>query len=341
MTENNKSTYSSPSWNEIFQEIGRQLRLRSGLLTKRVLLISAPALAVLFLVQLITRLSNVSQWFANPDEALVQFSIQAILWGSIAIIIVVFITIIFTSILKIEQAIWLDSYYDGKKLTPQESWKIAKKLYFAWSYLQFKLFYRYYLWVWLSIFGSLFLWVYIFTISDFVNFISPGLIGLLFVVFIIGSGAALVLWSRYLKIKLSYVPFLFLDRYHGEKARSSKFWNEFFNELRELNRVSSGESFKKNVMLEIGGDISMTFVEYIAVQMQMGFDLTSKILPGAAGAVLGAAGATATRAAAEVAHRIIFFAKLTGRYVLYYYAFQNIHGTPRHINDYVYSLKEL
>jgi hypothetical protein len=36
------------------------------------------------------------------------------------------------AISKIEQVVWLDSYFDGKKLTPQESWKIAKKLYVPW-----------------------------------------------------------------------------------------------------------------------------------------------------------------------------------------------------------------
>lgn len=339
MSENIKSEYSSPSWNEIFQEIGKQLHLRSGLLAKRVLLISAPALIVLFVIQLLARLFQVSQWFNQPDEAFIQFSIQAILWGSIAVVVVLFVTIILMSILKIEQAIWLDSYFDGRKLTPQESWRIAKKLYWSWSYLQFKIFYRYYLWIWLSVLGTFSLWVYLFIFSDFSKSASAELIGISSVVFIIGLGVAFIVWNRYFKIKLSYVPFLFLDRYDGEKVHSSKFWNEFFDELRELNRVSEGESFKKNVIIEISGDVAMTFVEHIAAQMQIGFELASRMLPPIAGAVVGAAGITATRAAAEVAHRVIFFAKLTGRYVLYYYAFQNIHGTPRHVNEYVYSLK--
>lgn len=335
-----KKEYSDPSWNEIFQEIGKQLHVRSGLLTKRVLLTSAPALIILFIIQLFAQLSKTSSWFSQPNDAFDQLSIQVIFWGTLSVIIVLFITVILMSILKIEQIIWLNSYFDGKKLTPQESWRIARKLYWAWSYLQFKLFYRYYLWVVLSAVGSFVLWSYCFIFSDFAKFFSSGLVGFLSAVFIIIIGIGLVVWNRFLKIRLSYVPFLFLDRYQPEKAYSPKFWNEFFNESRELINVSKGESFKKNVMMEIGGDVALTFVNHIAGQIQTGFVLTSRVLPPVAGAVLEAVGTTASRAAGEVAYRVIYFAKLTGHSLLYHYAFKNIHGKDSVINEYIYSLKD-
>lgn len=322
----------NPTWNIIFQEIGKQLHARSGLLAKRVLLISIPALIIIFLIQLFARTSTQSS-FGN-------ISIQLFISGVLTVVVVLFITVILNSILKIEQVIWLDSYFDGKNLTPKESWRIARKLYWAWSYLQFKLFYRYYLWVTLAVIGVCVLGFYIFAISDFAKSASGGMLGLLAFLFIVILGSTAILSTRYLKIKLSYVPFIFLDRYHGGSVHSSAFWNGFFNEMSELNKLSRGDSFNKNVMLELGADVAMTVVEHVAGQLQYGFELAGGVLPSHAGAVVAAVGTTATRGLAEVGHRIILFAKLTGRYVLYRYAFQKMHNKGHHINEYIYGLKD-
>ena len=241
-SESQNST--SPSWDEIFQEIGKQLRARSELLTKRVLKISLPALAILFLIQVF----------------------------------------IFMTIFKIEEAIWLDSYFDKVNLTPEESQRISKRLYGGWCSLQYKIFYRYYLWVILAIVALLYSWIYIIVISDFGKSLPPEFTQILSSTLFIGGGIGIIFWIRYLKIKLSYVPFLFLDRYDANLAGSSKFWSEFFNELNQLNIVSKGNSFKKNVMIELGGDVAMTLVEYIAQRIQIGFNVAGLALSGVAGA---------------------------------------------------------
>ena len=333
-SESQNST--SPSWDEIFQEIGKQLRARSELLTKRVLKISLPALAILFLIQLFGRLS---QFNTNPSEAFLQLQISSILFGSITLVIVIVFMIIFMTIFKIEEAIWLDSYFDKVNLTPEESQRISKRLYGGWCSLQYKIFYRYYLWVILAIVALLYSWIYIIVISDFGKSLPPEFTQILSSTLFIGGGIGIIFWIRYLKIKLSYVPFLFLDRYDANLAGSSKFWSEFFNELNQLNIVSKGNSFKKNVMIELGGDVAMTLVEYIAQRIQIGFNVAGLALSGVAGAVVGASGYTVTRGAVEVAQRVIMFAKLTGKCVLYRYAYKNIHGETHHINEYVYSLK--
>ncbi|OGE79722.1 MAG: hypothetical protein A2660_01530 [Candidatus Doudnabacteria bacterium RIFCSPHIGHO2_01_FULL_45_18] len=322
----------NPTWNLIFQEIGKQLHDRSGLLAKRVLLIFIPALVIIFLIQLLARISTQSSFGS--------ISIQLFVSGVLTVVVVLFITAILNSILKIEQVIWLDSYFDGKNLTPKESWRIARKLYWAWSYVQFKLFYRYYLWVILAFVGLSVLGFYTFAVSDFAKSASGGILGLLAFIFIVILGSVSLFLTRYLKIKLSYIPFIFLDRYHGESVHSSDFWNGFFSEMRELNKLSQGDSFNKNVMLEIGADLAMTVVEHVAGQIQYGFELAGGVLPSGVGAAVAAAGTTVTRGIAEVGHRIILFAKLTGRYVLYRYAFQKMHNKPYNINEYIYSLKD-
>jgi len=115
---------------------------------------------------------------------------------------------------------------------------------------------------------------------------------------------------------------VFLDRYAGNITPT--FWQDFFIELDKLNEVSKGEIFTKNVLMELGADASMTLVEFITSTM-MGRGTTGAIL----------------LAPKEVAHRIIYFAKLTGRYVLYRFAYKTVHGDTHHVNEYVYGLRGL
>ncbi len=333
-TENQNST--NPSWDEIFQEIGKQLRTRSGLLAKRVFKISFPTLVALFLILFFGKLT---QFNVNPSEAFIQFQISSILWGSIILVAILTFTIIYVAILKIEQAIWLDSYFDKVNLTPEESQRISKRLYGGWRSLQYRIFCKYYIWVILTIAAILYAWIYIIVISDFGRSLSPAFTQTLSSTLFIGGGIGIVSWVRYLKIKLSYVPFIFLDRYDTQQASSSKFWNDFFDELNQLNVVSKEESFKKNVLIELGGDTAMTLVEFISRRIQTGFNLAGSALPSTTGAFVGTAGYTMTRAGTEITHRVIMFAKLTGRCVLYRYAYKNIHGKKHHINKYVYDLK--
>ena len=315
---NGDPTPTSPSWSEIFREIGIQMNRRSGLLTKHVLWISAPALIFFLIIRLIGSIPSTSSWLRGLD---VSAQVEIVYLWTASIIVLAISTIITMALSTIEQTIWLDSYFDGKNLTPQESWKIAKKLYFPLGYLQRKLFYRYYIWIILSILAVFVIGIYVFVVSDFGRMLPENITMIAWSSYIIISGIALVVWTRYLKIKLSYAPFLFLDRYAG-KTRSD-FWKDFFIELDKLNEVSKGESFKKNVMLELGADAAMSLVEYIALKM----------------AGMGAPN-VALLAGKEVGYRIIYFAKMTGRYVLYRFAFKTVHGNTHYVNEYVYNLKQ-
>ncbi len=308
---------TSPSWNEIFKEIGIQMNKRSGLLTKRVLLISAPVLVLFFIFRLIINVPMTSSWLKALDMS---YQLEIVYMVTAFIVILAVLTMISTAISKVEQTIWLDSYFDGKNLTPQESWKIAKKLYFPWNNLQSKLFFRYYIWIILSIIAVFVFGIYVFVVSNFGRTLPENVTMIAWSSYIIISGISLVVWTRYLKIKLSYAPFLFLDRYTGDAK--SDFWKEFFIELDKLNEVSKGDSFKKNVMLELGADAAMSLVEYIAMKM----------------AGMGVPN-IALLAGKEVGYRIIFFAKMTGRYVLYRFAYKTVHGDTHYVNEYVYGLR--
>jgi hypothetical protein len=329
---------SAPTWTEIFQNIGVQLHKRSGLLTKRVLKASALGLVAFFVIDLFVRLMNVGHFEKFFIGEFIETFISIYIYGTIALIIVIIITIILMTIVEIEQFIWLDSYFDGKNLTPQESWKIAKKLYWGWSYFQFEIFCRYYLWIILAAIIFVPSWFYIFGLSGFTN--SQFLIAIFSPVFFIGGSIGLILWQRYMKVKLSFAPFLFLDRYKRGTILFSQFWHDFFRELKELNEINKDGSFKKNVLLEIGADIAVTIEQYIIGQIHQGFSIATEILPPVPRTVLGTVGDTTAAAAREVAYRVIMFGKLAGRQVLYNFAFKTLHGQKREVNEYIYSLKD-
>jgi hypothetical protein len=316
ITKNKQDSQGSPSWNEIFKEIGVQLKNRSSLLIKRVLLISLPAFIFFILIRYLVNSSGDSSLMRGFNTFSELEIVYLFTWTVIFIVIVQIIT---NALFKIEQTIWLDSYFDGKNLTPKESWRIAKKLYFPWVQLQWILFYRYYMWVILSGITLFFLWSYVFIFSGLGSSLSENVTFITSILYLIISGIVLVIWTRYLKIKLSYAPFMFLDRYSGKS--DSAFWKDFFIELEKLNRVSREESFKKNVMLELGADTAVTLVEFIS-------------------AIMVGAGVPRIFALAgkEVSYRIVHFAKMTGRYVLYRFAFKAVYGNTHHVNEHIYNL---
>ncbi len=319
-----------PTWTEIFQNIGVQLHKRSGMLAKRVLRSSALGLASIFIISLFVRLFDLGIFekiFFNDSNFI---GVPIILYGTISLIVIIIITIVLMTLVKIEQFIWLNSYFDGKNLSAGESWKIAKKLYWDWSYFQFKLFYRYYFWVILAALIFLSSWFYLFVFSSFAK--SSGFIAILSPLVFIGGFVGLVLWQRYIKIKISFAPFLFIDKYNSEQIRSSHFWRIFFKEMKNLNKINKVDSFKKNVLLEIGADTAVTFEQYIIAQIYKGFSMAAEVLPSAPGAVMGALRDTTAIATSEVAYRIIMFGKLAGRQVLYNFAFKTLYGQKKLIN---------
>lgn len=134
------------------------------------------------------------------------------------------------------------------------------------------------------------------------------------------------------------MPFLFLDRYNKELARTSSFWKDFFHELRDLHKISRGEVFRKNVALELGADVTISITQHIASKMQSGFNTAASVMPVAGGALFSSVGLITTMGASEIANRVILFAKYTGRCVLYNFAFKELHGEERVVNEYIYSL---
>lgn len=303
-----------PTWNEIFKEIGIQLRLRKSLLAKRVLWITAPAIAFFLIAKFAVQRKELQNLSFDTQ-------IEVIYLGTFIIIILAIATIIMTAISKVEQVVWLDSYFDGKNLTSQESLKIAKKLYGPWCKLQSKLFWRYYVWI-VAVIGMLFLLLCLFVL-DFIPSIPVNMIITVWLALAIGTGILTVFWVRYLKIKLSYAPFIFLDTYSGQT--SPQFWNDFFLELDTLNEISKGKVFEKNVLMELGADAAVTLLQWISTQMTSGLGPTVGVF---------------LLAGKEVGIRTIYFAKLTGRYVLYRFAYKTAHSTTHHVNEYIYNLSK-
>lgn len=183
------TSQASPSWDEIFKTIGYQFAQRGRLIARRTLAIIFPSLIIVGYINFILRANS---FFSE------ELTRNLLLYGILGVVVALPFTIAFMSIFKIEQAVWLDSYFDGKNLTQDKSWKISKCLFVHWTYLQFKLFYRYYIWIWISIPIFLTAWVYLFfgTGTIFSEGVAITLSWILDTLYFIG----VILWFRYLKL---------------------------------------------------------------------------------------------------------------------------------------------
>ncbi|MBI2410155.1 hypothetical protein HYV30_03910 [Candidatus Kaiserbacteria bacterium] len=318
-------------WGDIFENIGVQLHRRSGMLVRKVLWASAFGFAAVFVLSLMSQLLSFDVLYQSG-----MINISSLVYGLVILIVVIIITSILMTLVKIEQVVWLNSYFEGKDLTPKESRTIAVRLFGGWIQLQFRLFYRYYLWPLAAAVATVVSWLYIFAVSKWVR--DPDAVAILSTVMFIGGLVGIVLWQRYLKLKLSFAPFLFLNIY--KRNASPRFWSDFFKEMRRLNEVNKDDSFRKNVMLEIGGDIAVTIEQYVISRVKIGFSTGAAILPSVPGALASALSNTASMAAGEIAYRVIMFGKLAGRQVMYDFAMRKLHGVGREPNEYIYSLKD-
>jgi len=96
-----------PSYREMLEEAGRQLLMRKKMLLERALLIIWPYCVFIIMFYFIG--------FNSFSTALLVFSVVY--------------SIMIRLLTNIEKRIWLDSYFDGKNLSQQQSWLIAKKIY--------------------------------------------------------------------------------------------------------------------------------------------------------------------------------------------------------------------
>ncbi|PIQ91522.1 MAG: hypothetical protein COV70_03285, partial [Parcubacteria group bacterium CG11_big_fil_rev_8_21_14_0_20_39_22] len=306
-----------PSYKEIFEEIGRQLKLRKSALFKRIFLITWPYILLIIVSYVLNLIYDFKSFSQDQTFTYLKILIPYLL-------VAAFYSSIVRFIFKIEKQIWIDSFFDKKNLEPSESWRIAKKLFWPAFAFRIKLWLRYYfipIVVIIIAFGLLIqVFVPTFNSSNSYEIILNSSL-ILFAVFVIG----LVAYGYYLKTKLRYTYFIFLDKFGTASSYKS-----MLEEMNKLNNVSKSETFKKSLILSIGANslnsIAQLAIESISFGVSQ-FGNTGKMV----GNIMRVYGEEASRQATDLGN-------IAAQYVLYRFARKEVYGTEQEVNENIYKM---
>ena len=310
------STSESINYKDLMVEAGKQLGLRKKDILKRVILATWPMMIflpcfVLSIMYFQTHKSDADITREAPYSAvLVIGAIFAILYGAII-----------RTIFSTEKRIWIDSFFDQKPLTSQQSWRIARKLFFPSIFFRVNLFLRYYAIVWVVYFGSLTALI----VAAVQNIMWPWW---LFPLILLGFPIVMWIYSHYyLQARLRFAWFLFVDTYGMTEGS----FRNIVSELNKLNKISTTDSFKKALVAEIGSDSAV-----IITNTTIGLILNGISL---ANSKVGAIISSVVRVPAEeMASQSADFAKMAANYLLYRKAKELAGEETQFVNEKIYSL---
>lgn len=303
----------------MLEEAGRQLAQRQSLFSKRLLfLFLPPSIIYGTLFFLAKNYINEHTRDTNPEL----FKIVIIVFPIVAIITILYVAVIYT-VFGAEKRIWIDSYFDGKNLSGSQSWRIARRLFWSILTFNFSIWLRFYFIPMILIAAFfVFAWWLLLT-SSFVNSNVYLQIILLLSPFL--SLFSFPVYYYLIKTKLRFAPFLFLDTYGPTFS-----YKEYFNTLKELNKASGSDSFKKALFLNLGTDVVNSVFEVT-------IDAMISSLP-KAGKIGEAVEQTGRAFAGESIQQVTDFGKMAGFYLLYKIARKQLYGEEQRINEYLYKL---
>lgn len=250
------------TYKEIISTIGAQLNLRKKTLMWRTFIIVWPALLAIGIGYLGVQ--------AMGKEAFTSLLLSAP-YIYVAVTYVIFALIyswFFTFVFETEKNIWIDSFFDKRELTPDQSSKISKKLFKQTIHFRVRMFFKYQLLIQLLVLLFIASIIFVFTkgatilsldpvmstvniIGSFSiasNMVLPIVIGY-FVVLL----AVILVLSYYVRIKTRYSWFIFLDHVTLQAMPRDVFLI-VVTEMNALNEVSKTEAFKKALILNLGTD---------------------------------------------------------------------------------------
>lgn len=313
------------TYTEIIAEISRQISSRKKIIIQRTLLVTWPFILVIISLLVYNQTAEIAL-----DELIISSVSNIIITGGIFFLILIY-TIVMSSILKIEKVVWIDSFFDKKNLTTKESFTISRKLFWPFLKLEIFIFLRYYLLICLSIPAIIILGVYI--VSHFE--LSENSVFLVFLIMILITIVGVFLLTYYLRIKLRYIRFIFLDNYKGTSMEISN----VVEINKNLNQIFKNESFKKALFSQLGVDSIQAVTNLIT-------DSFSSLLA-SGGSKLGGFGGESVKAVADITslfakeytRQIADLARVVSMYVLYREALKQLTGKEQVENEYIYSLK--
>ena len=308
-----------PKYAPILEEIGKHLKERKNLLLKRSLQIIWP-LFILFAYG--TILSELYDLKSIADDQGLFAPIFIPLW-IIWILSLIYI-VVMRSIFFVEKLIWVDSHFDGKNLEPKSSWKIAKKLF--WPSIKFKLYivFKYYV-------PSILLFIVAIAILNiFVGSLSVRAFAIVMFAQPILLLPGIFIYLYYLKIKLRYTWFIFIDTYGSDIT-----YKEIIHRMNALNLINKSDSFRQALVINLGEDTIKSAINAVIRLVSAGVEKVGNIGGSGLGRFLGL---SARAYGEEVSLHVSHFAKLVAIYVLFRTAKKANGEDEQFINEKLYSL---
>lgn len=316
--QENRENIKFPDYREIINEIKIGLSERAQLITKRTFFAFWLGLLVfmpLFLLWVIVKFELVS--LSKIIEDIRFFYVLAVFFFFAGVYS------FFTShLLSVEKILWIDSYFDRKKLSPDESLKIAKKMFIPTLKFRLLLFFRYYL------LSTVIFLILLSGLVAYLHFDFPLKGGFYFIIgFAIGSAILGFYVFYYLKLRLRYAWFLFFDNYTNKNFSIS----QLFKEMENLNEVNKNETFKKLLAIHLGSDFVTDMTKSTA-----GF-LVSKII-GRTTKTREAASDLLSGYVSGLLTEMGNYGKNIANYIFYRYARFYLYNESQKINENIYSL---
>lgn len=304
-----------PTYKQMLEEMGKQLNNRKGDLMKRVLLITWP---VLLLIVVGYFFSKVGGFDTFPQLNTMGFVVGIALYIFAAAVY----TFIMRFIFSIEKRIWVDSFFDQKNLSLQESWKISLRLFWPAFTLRLKLWTRY---IGLPLFVLVIAALILINTLVVSGGVADNAIGIVLIGFVVVF-ILFAIYTYYIRIKLRYSWFIFLDKFGKDDSFGS-----VVVAMNTLNSVSKSETFKKSLIVNLGTDSTQAVANLAVGLLSSGIST----IGGAAGKMVGglvrAYGEEMSRQATELGN-------IAGQYILYRFARKEAFGNEQEVNENLYNI---
>lgn len=313
------------SYKEILLEIGKHLRQRKGLIVRRVLSFGWPALV---LMGLLIHLGINSEYMSEAE--IFEFAKYLVGWLVFCYIYVG----IGASIFAIEKRVWVDSYFDGKDLTPTESWRIARRLLLPVAYFWLMVIIRYYLLP--TLLYVTYLVVTIGGFGEYRDSVAPeDPSRVLLLMMVIGVALASLAYGIYMRfylfLEMRFLWFIFLDHY----GQSDFSFNGVMTKQRELNQVVKKSGYKRALVLSVGTNAASHIASFAVNQIGKGVGISMGVLPGRAERYVSGVSKVL---ADDLAQQVISLGNYIAFYILYREARIIASQDEVTINEALYSL---
>jgi hypothetical protein len=313
----------SPGYGETIAEIGQQLNKRKGLLFKRTIFISWPAILLAGAIPVIQELLK-NGTISKDSPYIFPLVIGLFIWVIFSLVYYATLNYIFTT----EKRIWIDSFFDKRTLEPKESWRIARRLFFPSVIISLNVFLRYILPA--IIVYSFILYLGITSAASFVSlFKSENSVGVMMFAVMV-SVVVLVFYFELLRVKLRFLPFIFLD-YYGAPDFT---YSNLFKKMKEINKVR--KTALKSFIYDSGEASMRAVVNSIANQLQGTIGSVGSL--GVAGKVVGAMVGVTVK---ETGKQTLSYANIVAHYLLFRYASLQVAPTTAEVvNENIYNLSK-